>query len=805
MPLLVTCSACKNSFRAPDDAKGKEAPCPACGKPVKVEGPTVSPFDVFISYSSKDKTIADAAVAVLESRGLRCWVAPRDIVPGKEWSESIIEGLNQCRMMVLVFSANSNSSQQVVREVERAVNRNLPIVPFRIENLMPSKAMEYFISHQHWLDAYQPPLDDHLEKLASTCQSLLAGRGDQPAEKPKGLKGLVQAATRTLLARDNRVRVMVGLVAAVIVIGLIILGAVYMLKDPKAPDDVVKAKADAEALVEDVKKALAGKGFDEPLRDLDALLRTGQGSFNEKKFDAALAGFKDVAQKVDELRGQSKVKTAREAFEAEVARFPAGLTSKSTDAKWQQLRAAAQKQTESKRYEEAVAGYAAATKEFRETITPQICYLGFWCGYAPRTIYSWREFEEVRTQVQANSNPKFPVRVDPPPFPTMDTYQRCRDVLRQECQPQLQLDEKLVKDILETTQKGDLWAVAGKAFGAEIRKKGGDLAGYYSRIGWDLAIIEGCMNHHVRIGNEVPFYYRYLWIRHEDLMEVCHRLLQVAYQAGLPESALVQLERLPGELADANSELDLGGFSRTGFVEYRKSLALVRQLISPFVGSAESAAEFLRMPAGTRPNLTAEQQETVKALRKLECLVFLRRDDAGATRCWLYFRKPDHYAAALDQALGLPVDRITMQSAKVNDEIMASLSRFPQLRQLELYNPTITDKGFASLQQLTHLQTLSLDNSRQLNDESLKFLGSLKGLRRLCLKGAKIGDAGLHHLKDLVEIEELYLESTKITVKGLEHLRGMTRLRVLQTPLSTKEEQAFKDSMPGFPKRKQPG
>lgn len=38
--------------------------------------------DVFISYASSDKPVADAVCAALEQRGIRCWIAPRDILPG---------------------------------------------------------------------------------------------------------------------------------------------------------------------------------------------------------------------------------------------------------------------------------------------------------------------------------------------------------------------------------------------------------------------------------------------------------------------------------------------------------------------------------------------------------------------------------------------------------------------------------------------------------------------------------------------------------------------------------------------------
>lgn len=48
--------------------------------------------DVFISYSSKDKKVADAIVADMEQHNIRCWYAPRDIRPGDEWA-SAREGL----------------------------------------------------------------------------------------------------------------------------------------------------------------------------------------------------------------------------------------------------------------------------------------------------------------------------------------------------------------------------------------------------------------------------------------------------------------------------------------------------------------------------------------------------------------------------------------------------------------------------------------------------------------------------------------------------------------------------------------
>jgi hypothetical protein len=119
-------------------------------------------YDVFISYSHPDKAAADAACATLEQAGIRCWMAPRDIVPGADWSESIINAIARAKVLVLIFSRNANESPQIKREVERAVNKGLPVIPVRIEDTTPSKALEYFISTPHWLDAFTPPLEERL-------------------------------------------------------------------------------------------------------------------------------------------------------------------------------------------------------------------------------------------------------------------------------------------------------------------------------------------------------------------------------------------------------------------------------------------------------------------------------------------------------------------------------------------------------------------------------------------------------------------------------------------------------------------
>ena len=166
---------------------------------------------VFISHSSKDKTIADAVCTHLEARNIPCWIAPRDVRPGSPYSEEIIDGIENARVMVLVLSGNANASAHIAKEIERAVSHGIPVIPLRVEAVMPGKALDYFISSVHWLDAVTPPLEQHLETLANTILTVIKDKAPEAA-KPAPVAASVQtlappasAAPSTPLQAGKRV------------------------------------------------------------------------------------------------------------------------------------------------------------------------------------------------------------------------------------------------------------------------------------------------------------------------------------------------------------------------------------------------------------------------------------------------------------------------------------------------------------------------------------------------------------------------------------------------------------------------
>jgi hypothetical protein len=138
---------------------------------------------IFLSYSSKDKLVADAICSRLENQGIRCWIAPRDVKPGSDYSNQIADALEGATMMVMVFSSDSNQSRHVKSEIDRAFGLGKIIIPFRMENVELDKGLAYYLAKTHWLDAVTKPLERHIDRLAVTIRQI---SGDEASEISQG-------------------------------------------------------------------------------------------------------------------------------------------------------------------------------------------------------------------------------------------------------------------------------------------------------------------------------------------------------------------------------------------------------------------------------------------------------------------------------------------------------------------------------------------------------------------------------------------------------------------------------------------
>jgi TolB-like protein len=178
---------------------------------------------VFMSYASQDVAVANAVVETLERHGVKCWIAPRDVVPGEFYAGAIVHAIDAAKVIVLVLSENAATSQHVLREVERATSKRHAVVAFRVD-LAPMPAdLEYFLNTSHWLDASAAGIAHALPKLVDAVQRItaaptLASPGDTGvAAKP--VASLIQQppSARSAIHRANRP---VLVLSALIALGL---------------------------------------------------------------------------------------------------------------------------------------------------------------------------------------------------------------------------------------------------------------------------------------------------------------------------------------------------------------------------------------------------------------------------------------------------------------------------------------------------------------------------------------------------------------------------------------------------------
>lgn len=140
----------------------------------------MKPSDVFISYSSKNVFAADALVNCLEEGRIRCWIAPRDIPGGEVYAEVIDEAIESSKLFLILFSRDAQMSQFVRKEVELAVSCGKIVIPVRLEDVLPRKAMRFYFAKAHWVDLFPHP-EANFGKVIKAVRAALSLNEDEHA------------------------------------------------------------------------------------------------------------------------------------------------------------------------------------------------------------------------------------------------------------------------------------------------------------------------------------------------------------------------------------------------------------------------------------------------------------------------------------------------------------------------------------------------------------------------------------------------------------------------------------------------
>src|ERR1700722_8619257 len=171
---------------------------------------------VFLSYASPDAETVNQVCRFLESHGVSCWMAPRNVKPGAAYADAIVRAINEARALVVVLSGAAMASEHVSREVERAASKKKPVVAFRVDAAALSAELEYFLSRSQWIDVPVLGMPAALAKLAEAV-----GRGSAAAAQANPVSGGGEASGRSTITRavgTASVAKRVVVVAAIVIV-----------------------------------------------------------------------------------------------------------------------------------------------------------------------------------------------------------------------------------------------------------------------------------------------------------------------------------------------------------------------------------------------------------------------------------------------------------------------------------------------------------------------------------------------------------------------------------------------------------
>jgi hypothetical protein len=206
--------------------------------------------EVFICYANQDEKAAHEIYQTLKKNDITCWMAPDDIIAGEDWDKAIMDAIPLCRIVVLVFSTNSNDSPYCIGEIRTAFDLKKEILPILIDTTLPSGRIALYLGSKQWLYANTPPLEQHLNKLVDEVKRHLsqlkareeaqaARKKTQKEEEEKGAKAVEAEKERPkpeakelLGAKEPRkskvwLWALIGIIAAAIIIGVALKFTVF--------------------------------------------------------------------------------------------------------------------------------------------------------------------------------------------------------------------------------------------------------------------------------------------------------------------------------------------------------------------------------------------------------------------------------------------------------------------------------------------------------------------------------------------------------------------------------------------------
>ena len=140
--------------------------------------------EVFVSYTTADKEAAFSMVDYLESNGISCFIAPRDVTAGTAYASNLMKALTSCKLVLLVASHSTNESEHVLNEVDVIIDNKIDILPVFIEDFELNDDFRYYLGRKQRILAYPEKLSVYFPNILAAVEEKVPRNRKQWVETP---------------------------------------------------------------------------------------------------------------------------------------------------------------------------------------------------------------------------------------------------------------------------------------------------------------------------------------------------------------------------------------------------------------------------------------------------------------------------------------------------------------------------------------------------------------------------------------------------------------------------------------------
>jgi len=191
--------------------------------------------EVFVSYARTDRERVMELVERMRSAGIGVWVDEGGIHGASLWGQEIVDAIDVSKVMILMISDSSITSDNVVKELSIASEDKKPILPVYLHRSEIPKSMRYQLAGIQHIEFFEGQEDEAFQSMLVSLSRLGVSAGGEQAKQDPPPETVPENQSRATNAPVSTGR-KGGLVTALLALAVIGLVLTLIMRPDKSTE-----------------------------------------------------------------------------------------------------------------------------------------------------------------------------------------------------------------------------------------------------------------------------------------------------------------------------------------------------------------------------------------------------------------------------------------------------------------------------------------------------------------------------------------------------------------------------------------